>query len=675
MTDFEDLWNSLPTGEPPTARILQQGRLHSRRWRTAKRPLLSIGSLAALCGAFLAGTVVANPPEPPGTDSSAPSDGPSPVSFQADLAPAASCEALLAAYVDRALGQVTAWGWDTPYEAYGYQSGNLGTSPWFDAIQVTNGTGRFPASDRGVFLQKGLHSNRVTSSETGTNVQEELVDEPDSVKTDGHLLIRLRDDELLTYDVTGPKVQQLSALRLRGFEAGEILLSGETVVVIGSDRQSARSDRTGLRRGTRVQTISLEDPSAPEVTGDVTYAAAARSARQHGETIRMVLSSGLPDLAFVHPRKRLSAKAALTRNREIVERSRLRDWLPGYDSGEGRQDLLECHNVAIPPARVGLDTASVVTFSAGAPDSPHAFGLAGATTTAYESADHLYLASTPQWWSCFACRDSVHDTGSGSRGTSYLFQFDLDEDRAVHVASGEVEGTIRDRWSLDEAGGELRVLVGPSSETGDFNSVVTFERRGNQLVETGRLDKLGRGEEIKSVRWQDDLALVVTFRQTDPLYVVDLRNKPRLLSELRVPGFSSYLHPLGSRRLVGVGSGPGKHGWGAQLGLFEMRDLTAVRRLDVWRYAHGTDPAAAWDPRSFTWLPEHRTVLTVIRHGRTGWLSIQHLADSRLHNRMLKVEYGDDVMQVRTLGLPDGRVVLVTGEDARFLRLLAPGRG
>ena len=91
-------------------------------------------------------------------------------------------------------------------------------------------------------------------------------------------------------------------------------------------------------------------------------------------------------------------------------------------------------------------------------------------------------------------------------GTSYLFEFELSEEGAKHVASGEVEGSIQDRWSMDEHDGVLRVLVGPSSETGNFNSIVTLERQGDELVETGHLDQLGPNEQVQSVRWQDDIA-------------------------------------------------------------------------------------------------------------------------------------------------------------------------
>lgn len=669
MTDLEDLWNDLPTIPPPTARILAQGRRGTRPLRGVRRPLVSLGALTALGGAFLAGTIVASPPSPPDAGPVPPGQAalPSPVSFGADLAPAPSCQDLLATYVDRALGLVGPYGWDYYANAYGYGPWSNGLVRFQRASLDTRDTaamkGRMPWQN----LSDGLTTNRVTSSATGTNVQEQYVDEPDSVKTDGTNLIRLREDELITYDVTGPEVTELSRLQLKGIDGGQILLSGTTVVVLGSDRQSSRNDDTGQRRGTRVQTVDLTDPAAPTVTHDVTYGAATGSARQHGQTIRLVLSTGLPDLDFIRPRKGVSQKEARIANRAVVKKSRLADWLPSYDGGQGDKQLLDCANVAVPSAKVGLDTAAVVTFPVADPTAPQAFGLAGATTMAYESADHLYLASTPSFgWGC--CFNRV--AGGGDGGTSYLFQFDLTDDRAVHVASGEVEGTIRDRWSIDEAGGQLRVVVGPSSETGDFSSLVTFRRDGAKLVEDGRLDGLGRNQEVKSVRWEDDLAIVVTYRQIDPLYVIDLRAKPKVLSELHVSGFSSYLHPLGSHRLIGVGSGRVKGaGWGAQMGLFAVQDLTSVRRLDLTHYGRNTEAQAAWDPRSFTWLPGYRTVLTVIRHGRTGWLSIQKLDQNQLSNRMVKVEYGDDIDQVRTIGLPDGKVALVTGEDVRYLAL------
>jgi uncharacterized secreted protein with C-terminal beta-propeller domain len=229
---------------------------------------------------------------------------------------------------------------------------------------------------------------------------------------------------------------------------------------------------------------------------------------------------------------------------------------------------------------------------------------------------------------------------------------------------------------MDEAGGVLRVAVGPTSRTGNFNSVVTFRRDGNDLVEAGRVDKLGVNESIQSMRWFDGLAIMVTFRQVDPLYAIDLTDpdEPRLMGKLKIPGFSAYLHPLGTQRLVGLGEGPAADGaWGAQAGLFDVTDLTDPRRLDVVSYGRDTYALAAQDPRQLTWLPDERKVLTVIsdyrRGGQVGLVSVLSLGDGRMENRSVEVEYGDDVSAVRLVPLPDGRVVLVTGGNAEFFDL------
>jgi len=257
-------------------------------------------------------------------------------------------------------------------------------------------------------------------------------------------------------------------------------------------------------------------------------------------------------------------------------------------------------------------------------------------------------------------------------GSTDLYAFALDGTDATYVAAGAVDGAIRDRWAMDEAGGVLRVAVGPTVRTGNFNSVVTLEEDGDDLVEIGRVDKLGVNETIQSVRWFDGLAIVVTFRQVDPLYAVDLTDpgSPRLLGKLKIPGFSEYLHPLGRHRLLGLGQGPGDGGrsWGAQASLFNVSDLTNPRQLDVVHFRGGSVAGAATDPRQFTWLPQQRTVLTVISSGpatsggRTGWISVLTLDGGPIEKRMVEVEYGVEVDDVRTVPLPDGRVLLVTGD-------------
>lgn len=686
MTDLERLWDDYPAGTPPVREILATavaesadgtaGATAARRRRIVVRPLLTAAAVTGLVGALVGGALVSGGDGLGSGSGSGAGDLPRPVAFVADLAAAGDCDELLASYVDRGLDLVTAWGWG-------------GSEPYEIGDRVENGVTELDgaaAADAGVSAQSRSaykstarvpRTERQVNSETGTNVQEAAVDEPDSVKTDGKVLAVVRDDELRLHDVTGPSTEQLSTLDLPGVEDAELLLDGDTLVVVGADQRSREE-----QPGTRVLAVSIADPARPEVTEDVSYDAALLSARQHGSTVRLVLSSGLPDLDFVEPTGRRGDRRALQHNRKTVEDSTIEDWLPAITTGTGDdatgQQLLDCTSVAIPDDELGLDTVSVVGFEASSPDEVDAIGLAGATDIAYESADQLYLATGAGWDSgCFRCvtDDLVSPVRRPASGSAHLFAFDLDGTRARHVASGEVEGSIRDRWSIDAADGVLRAAVGPTSETADENAVVTFEQQGERLVERGRLGRLGPDEDIKSVRWFDDLAIVVTFREVDPLYAVDLTDtaQPRLLGKLKVPGFSSYLHPLGSWRMIGVGEGPdGKGGWGAQVGLFDVRDVTEVRRLDVHTYGRGTEALAGLDPRAFTWLPDRRTVITVLQRWtdrRIGYVSVLELKDGKLHDRLVRVEYGDDVDQVRAVPMPDGRVVVVTGEKAEFFAL------
>lgn len=633
MSDLEKLWDDLPTRPAPVDDLIRAGRLRAtRRRRLVIRPLIVTGSVAALLATFIAGTQVGDgsgDATPPPTDIQA-------ASFQADLDPATSCTELLTSYRDRGLAQVTAWGWGNGFEGY------VGRRDHFSASNLSGSVVPTPTK------------TSTRASDTGTNVQEAGVDEPDTVKTDGRRVVRLRGSTLMIHEATDQGMKKLSSLHLPRLDDGEILLDGDTVIALGADRTSERDESTGARRGSRAITISLADATKPAITSDVTYSARVISARQHGSIARLVLSSGLPSLDFSQPDgRKISPEQALTANREVVKTSKITDWLPTYDDGTGPRPLLDCTDVAVGPDDLGLDTVSIVGIDVDRPTRPSAIGLSGATTVAYESVDHLYLASNPVYT---------------PDGTTHIFDFELDGIAARHIASGELEGTIADRWSLDEADDVLRVALGPSTETGDFNSVVTMQRVGTELVELGRVDRLGPGEEIKGVRWFDDLAILVTFREVDPLFTIDLSNpaRPVLLGKLKIPGYSDYLHPVGNDQMLGIGyDGSGRS---TQIALFDIANLSDVRRDDVLTFDRHRSMATE-DPRAFTWLPERRTALTVLQKGRSVYLATITVRGGRLESRMEQVEYGEDARRVRTVQLSDERVALVTGEDVRLLDL------
>ncbi|MGN6722122.1 MAG: beta-propeller domain-containing protein, partial [Marmoricola sp.] len=605
MTDLENAWDRYPTSPAPLSEIMSNGR-PARQMRFA-RP--AFGGLVA-AGVAVALAITLNTGNGAGTAASQALIAHPPLklaAFQADLKPAASCTQLLNTYRKRGLKQVSAYGWNgggvVPLAAA------LSQGPMVDA---TGAAQNF--SSKAVAPQ--AQATGQANSSTGTNVQEVGVDEPDGVKTNGSLLVRIDGDTIAVYDLTGTQPVRVSTIALPYFDGGQILLSGTTVVALGTNTEPAANPTPT----SRVVTVSLARPSQPQITSNVTYGGTISSARQHGTTIRLVLTTGLPNLRFAQPDANGSAastKRALAANRRLVATSTLAQWLPTVDTGNGSQQLLDCNNVAVTPASVALGTTSVVGFDAAAPTSTSAIGLTGQTSIAYESSTHLYLTGAGTWMGPCACpmMDS-RVIGYGGADKTAIFQFDLVGDEAAHVATGTVSGSIADRWSMDEVGGVLRIATTEMSRGIQVSSVVTLKPSGKSLVQVGRLDGLGRGETLTAARWFDSYAVISTAQQMDPLFTVDLTNPghPKLLGALHIPGYSSYFHPLGNGLLLGVGQKVSFNNSGeqsqAQVGLFDMSNLRNVRRLSVTSLAQWTYPSAANDPHAFTWLPDHNVALT-----------------------------------------------------------------
>lgn len=630
-----------------------------------RRTITAVAGAAAMATAFGAGLLV-SPDDTVGA--APPRHGTAPLQLVgADLVAASSCETLLDSYVRRGLDRVGPWGWDGGGDVLYLEDGMRASAS--------------SAGDSGA--SAAPRTTRATNSETGTNVQESGVDEPDVVKTDGEHLFRIDDDELTTYDVGGSAPTKLGNLDLGGITDAEILLVGDTVVALGGNRPQRDGD-------TRMVVVDVSDPATPVVTGAWAYDATSVTARLHGDVVRLVLTSGLPALDFVMPEQGVGEQNARQRNEAAVRATTLDDWLPHVvdvsddDTVDpaGGELLADCSGVAVPADdEAALGTMTVVALDPSSAADRTVSAVATDAQTTYFSGDRMYLATGAGWgWCCPATASrafpGTFTPEQAVDGSTRLHAFALDGTDTTYVASGEVEGAVRDRWAMDSVDGVLRLALGPTQSTDSVNSVVTLREEGDELVEVGRLDGLGPDEEIRSVRWFDDLAIVVTFRQVDPLYAVDLSDvsAPVALGELKIPGYSEYLHPLGADRMIGLGQDAGPDGrvTGAQAALFDVTDLTDPRRLDTVEYPRDSQAGAATDPRQFTWLPDRRIALTVVSEGwegRTGWVSVLRLDDGRMTGELLPVEHGDEIAEVRLVPLPSGEVVLVTGDDVSFLDL------
>jgi hypothetical protein len=564
----------------------------------------------------------------------------------------ADCATLRQWYVDAALPRVGPWGWNVPMVAY-------------DAA-----------------VRSGI---AVGSSGTGTNVQEAGVDEPDVAKTDGTILVRALGRRLVVVDVSGDRPRELSRTRLPGHGTGrpELLLVGTTVLALATEGGVAGLVGAGAEVGgrTHLTRVDVTDPAHPVVLSHQRVDGSLVGAREYGDgTTRVVVATGLPELEFVRPSRTRTPREALRHNRAVVRATPVETWLPGLRQGDGlgRHPLLACTEVLHPGASAGFGTLSVLTFAATDPRGLTATGILAEGDLAYSSAQRLYVGTLDgQWWEDVVLRGGAGEVDDPP--ATQVHAFALDGTGTRYVASGRVPGTVRDRWSFSEHDGVLRVATALGRGwLPRENAVLTLTERDGRLAVVGRLGGLGPREQIRSVRWLGDLAVVVTFRQVDPLYTLDLADPaaPRRVGALKIPGFSSYLHPLGGGLLLGLGEHADRRGrsLGGQAAVFDLSDLTRVRRAGSVRLGFSDRFAAGWETRAFTYLPDRRLVLAGVESwGRGGTrLLALHVGRAGTLRRVGSWEAGRwSAGDLRALPLGEDRVAMVRRGDhpVRLLEL------
>ena len=385
---------------------------------------------------------------------------------------------------------------------------------------------------------------------------------------------------------------------------------------------------SGGSGSTRLMLLDVKDPAAPRLVETLELTGRYLSARLSGGTVRLVTAStpSLPIRPMTSsPYGPAEDKAARAARRDAARSATVEQVLPhevrrsatGTVVAEG--PAVPCEQVRHASSPSGAGTLLVTTLDLGR-------GLGATDRTAvttegdlvYASVDRLYVA-TSRWGTAAPTggADIALPDRSG-KVTTELHAFDTTSPSTTpYAGSASVAGYVYGRWALSSHAGHLRVATtsaAPWSGEGPASSstVTVLQEKADGLVETGKVDGLGKGERIYAVRYFGDLATVVTFRQTDPLYVLDLANprSPKLLGELKVPGFSTYLHPVGGDRLLGIGSDADSNGrvTGMQVSLFDLSDRSRPVQLD--RLSLGTGHSLAMDDsRAFGYDPQRRLAL------------------------------------------------------------------
>ncbi len=516
---------------------------------------------------------------------------------------------------------------------------------------------------------------------SGTNVQEEGVDEPDLVKTNGETLFAVANGRLNAVDVAGDRPRLLDTLKLDSGWSHELLLHGDRLLVLSRGGYWAEPLPGIAARlapfvpsKSVVWEVDVSSPKALRIVRTLTLDGAYVAARLVGKSVRLVASSQVPEtLPFERPVDDTpeARDSAQEHNRAVVASSGLASWLPQYritrrgkTPGKWRP-LVQCRRVNHPAAYSGLGMLTVLTFDLSKGLEPvDSVAVMTDGRIVYASPESLYVAT--ERWNDRPDPSTPKKVQSGV--TTELHKFDISNPaKTLYRGSGSVPGFLLSQWSLSEYHGVLRVVStetpawwGPGGETESF--LTTLRQKDGALVQAGRIGELGEGERVYAVRFVGDVGYVVTFRQIDPLYTVDLADPehPRVLGELKIAGYSAYLHPIGEDLLLGIGQNADAEGrrLGTQLSIFDVSNLRRPQLLHHQALGAGWSEAEN-DHHAFLFWP--RTGLVVIpfeqralgfRVGRARGIDpagrVEHPRDASIRRSLV---VGDSVLTVSDAGV------------------------
>ena len=529
-----------------------------------------------------------------------------------------------------------------------------------------------------------------------TNVQEEGVDEPDIVETDGERIYVANRGELTVVDSWPPEDTAIVgrlALDTDDWYPRGMFLRDDRIVVYGYDWDAFEDDGgEGWHStyATRVAIVDVSDPAAPALLREVLIEGWFVDARRIEGDVYTVVDTwmgvpyelydllwdedlGLPEMDWEADEEtqeaiREEARGILAPHVEAylaeVEATSLLPRTREVTAGQvgDAEPLLACDEVYRPRDGARPSVLSVVHFDMSSGDvggETSATGLMSEGWEVYASADNLYVAQTSWWW-WWGWGDLDLQT--------HIHKFSLDAGRTRYLASGAVDGWVLNQFSFSEHDDHLRVATtdidwwwgteADDEATDPANNVFVLEQRGTALELTGELRGIAPNERIFAARFQGDRGFLVTFEQIDPLFTLDLSDPtdPRLVGELEITGFSSYLHPVDEDFLLAIGmeATPEGQTTGLAVSLFDVSDFADPQLADRW-VLESDDwswSEALWDHHAFTF---HRGVLSFPAYTWTGGESFSGLV-------VLDVDLDEGLTQLGTVDRGD----LVADSDCLY---------
>ena len=427
-----------------------------------------------------------------------------------------------------------------------------------------------------------------TGAYSDTNLRENGVGEADIVKTDGKNIYTLCRSVVTITAIDKGSMEKLASIEQDAERYVEdIYVQDDKLVLFGTlGRQVGNSEDSEAYDGyyennTYVQVYDISDPSNPKEIGNMEQSGGYNTSR--------IVDGYVYVLSQFHPYEDNVTARDLWYIPEVQGKS------------------IEAENIYMPQEAEGNEYTIITAFSLDNPsektDSKAVFGY---SDVCYVSENNIYITS------------NYYEDSDVSR--TLIRKISYTDGKLVGVAQTKIKGMLNDSFSIDEYEGNLRLVttideiysnddIMPLNETADKTEKAVAENvkdaepgtnslyvLNDKLEIIGSIHNLAKDETIYSARFMGDTGYFVTYRQVDPLFSVDLSDpeNPKILGELKIPGFSEYLHPYGDGKLLGIGMDVSEDGFtteGVKLSMFNVTDPSNVTEENKYTIeeSYGTD--------------------------------------------------------------------------------------
>ena len=408
-----------------------------------------------------------------------------------------------------------------------------------------------------------------------TNIQVDGVDEADILKNDGNYLyfIPQGSNVINIVNASSPEKMTLkSKIKTDNLQPTELYVSGNRLIVLCTGITQYRTPATEKSASSSAASYGSSGVySGPAIRCYVSFGTYAViydiSDKAHPKELKKLSQDG----DYVSSRLiggKLYLVSNYTVNLESVDKNKPETFVPTYSEGKSSPKAISSNNICIMKDADCANYAVVTAADINSCKITQQKAVLGGGQNIYCSNDSLLVASVN------------YRTASA---VTNIIKFGLSNGNFSEAVSSSVSGSIKNQYSVDEYGGYFRIATTSYISSKGQNNIYILD---GSLKTVGKIEGLAKGEQIQSVRFLGNKGYVVTFRQTDPLFAFDLSNpkSPKVLGQLKIPGFSSYLHPISESLLLGIGYDGSESGMisGMKISLFDVSDLSNPKEVSKY---------------------------------------------------------------------------------------------